>query len=542
MTALRFSLLALVALFLAGIGAILWFDPMPVSAVPEPVVSDALLASSASLGMGQLIPQLALAVPAVDPNGDGKPAVVALAAKATATLRATSTATRVPTNAPTRGPTNTPGPTRTPAPTRTPVLAVLNSCTDISSPGSYSLGGPLNSGGDCINIRSSNVILDCRGQSITGQGWNGYGIAVRNLGLLGSQRPSNIEIRGCNISGFNYGIYAESGNSLYIHDNNVSSNFPDVDQRRYGKFLGMAEGGGIRLNNAVGGRVENNTTNQQAIGIDVRQSSGVKIRGNTSSGNTAWGIDLYNTSGSEVSGNTTAGNIRYCTWGAGVVGPGCDAGGIIMQMGASNNLIANNQVGAGNGNGIFQKAHAQPCGNNNIITGNRVDGALYNSIEMGFCQGTQITGNTLTNGLDGIWMGFAINTTIKNNTIANHRNHGIIINPSHDNTIANNTLNNDSEAIYIYWEPVPASAFGWLNLNDYRTYNNTVTGNQITNNTGCGIHLKDSVNSQLTNNTLLNNGRNWWFEGNTDGNTITGNNDNSWLGSPDQMLALFFGY
>ncbi len=315
MTLWRFGLLSLIALFLAGIGAVLWFDPMPVSAVPEPVIADAIIASSASLGMGRIVPQLALAVPAVDPNGDGQPVVLALAVQATATPRPTSTIT--PTKAPTatlgptntRAPTRTPGPSRTPAPTRTPVLAGLNGCTDITDPGAYSLAGPIGSSGDCINIRSSNVTLDCRGQSITGQGWKGYGIAVRNVGLVG-QRPNNIEIRGCNVTGYQYGIYVESSTSLYIHDNNVSGNFPDVDARRYGKFLGMAEGGGIRLNNVIVGRVDNNTTNDQAIGIDVRQSQGIKARGNTASNNTAWGINYSNVSGGEISGNTTAGNIR----------------------------------------------------------------------------------------------------------------------------------------------------------------------------------------------------------------------------------------
>ncbi len=372
------------------------------------------------------------------------------------------------------------------------------------------------------------MTLDCQGLSITGGAFNGYGIAVRTVGLI-PQRTQNVEIRGCNVSGFRYGIYVEGSTGVYIHDNNASNNFTDVDGRRYGAFLGMSEGGGIRLNNSINGRVDHNTTTNNAIGIDIRGSSGIHVRNNQSSNNTAWGINLWQTGSSEVAGNTTNGNIRYCTWGAGVVGPGCDAGGIIMQYGSSGNIVTNNSVGGGNGNGIFIKAHAMPCGNNNTIANNNISGALYNSIEIGFCTGTQIVGNTITGGLDGIWMGFTVNATIKNNTIQNQSNHGIISNHSHDNLIASNTFINDNEALYLYWEPVDPGAFSWIDVSQYRSYNNNITGNNISNNSSAAVHLKNSQTNQITGNTLNNNRRNYWLEGDTSGNNITGNNVNAWL-------------
>ncbi len=540
MTALRFSLLSLIALFLTGIGGVLWFDPVPAApAPPLTTASDVLLASSASAGVGLLLPQLAVAVPGFDQGSKGPGVLVALVPSKTPAPRTAPTTqpTDTPASSSTPAPTFTRGPTRTPAPTRTPMIAVLSSCGDITQSGTFSLGTGLGSSGDCINVRSSNVVLDCKGLNITGTGFNGYGIAVRLVGLV-PQRTNKVEIRNCNVSGFRYGIYVEGSTNVYIHDNVVSGNFSDVDGRRYGNFLGMAEGGGIRLNNSIGGRVENNTTNDQAIGVDVRGSSNIKVRGNQSSNNTAWGIDLWSTSSSEVSGNTAADNIRYCTWGAGVVGAGCDAGGIIMQYGSSGNLISNNQVTGRNGNGIFIKAHAMPCGNNNVIANNTITGALYNSIEMGFCSGNQIVANTITDGLDGIWMGFSVKTTIKNNTIQNQRNHGIISNHSHDNVIANNNFINDNEALYLFWEPVNPRDFGWLNVDQYPSTNNTISGNIISNNTGSGIHLKNSTSNQITGNTFTNNGRNYWFEGDTGGNNLSGNNPNAWWLAPNLLLAL----
>jgi parallel beta-helix repeat protein len=209
-----------------------------------------------------------------------------------------------------------------------------------------------------------------------------------------------------------------------------------------------------------------------------------------------------------------------------------------MQSGSSGNLVSNNQVGSGNGNGIFVKAHAMPCGNNNVIANNTISGSLYNAVEIGFCTGNQIVGNTITDGLDGIWMGFAVNTTIKNNTIQNQRNHGIISNHSHDNLIANNTLANDHEALYFYWEQVNPSDFGWLNVDQYHSLNNTISGNIINGNNSAGIHLKNSTSNQIIGNTLSDNRRNYWFEGDTGGNNISGNSPNTWWLLPDRYLVL----
>ncbi len=563
MTAWRFVILSLLALFLVGAGTVLWLTPTPESTSEAITISDALLASSAASGIGLLLPQLVIAAPVNDssPQGGGvlialrenpTPVVVAIVITLTPTATSPARAARptiaLPTNtiALTRTPsTGTPLPTRTATTIATPTTppglsAQINGCGNITQLGNYSLATSLSSSGDCLNIRASNVTLDCGGLALNGSGFNGYGIAVRNVGFIIQQRPTNIEIRNCKVSGYRYGVFVEGSTSLYLHDNNISDNGTEVDGKRYGIFLGMAESGGIRLNNSQGARIDNNTTNDEAIGIDVRSSSGVLVRGNISSNNTAWGVNLLGATSSTVSGNTTAGNIRSCTWGAGVVGLGCDAGGIILQNGSSGNIISSNQVLGNNGNGIFIKAHGMPCGNNNTIANNTISGAMYNAVEIGFCSGNQILGNQIVGGLDGIWMGFSVNTTIRDNNIRDQRNHGIISNNSHDNTIANNTLYNDDQALYIYWEQVNPNNFWWLDTNQYRSFKNCICGNTITANSAVGIHLNNSTQNNVSNNTLDHNGHNYWIEGDTSGTTFTNNNPNniySWLGFP-LVLAL----
>jgi len=456
---------------------------------------------------------------------------------ATATRTATSTRTATPLDTPTPSRTPTPrisptpslSPTPTlsltPRPTRTATSAPINSiarCGTIDDEGTYHLTTDLTANGECITIKSSYVVLDCAGHSIRGTNYTGYGIAIRKYGLLNSQTPAYVEVRNCRVSNFFYGIFVEAGTKLVIQKNDSSNNFDDVDAvTRYGKFLGMTEGGGIRLNHTTDSQVLANTTTNQAIGIDVRYSSGIIVRGNTSSNNSAWGINLLRTTGSEVSSNTTVDNVRKCTWGAGTVGFGCDAGGIVLQDGSSGNVVANNSVLGRNGNGIFIKAHAMPCGNNNSIIGNTITSVLYNAVELSFCSGNKINNNQMRDSLDGIWLGFANNTEIKGNVIANMRNHGIISANSHSNTVSGNHIINSNEGIYFYTEEYDRKEFSFLPPGDYTSHGNCLCGNTLQNN-AIAVHLFDSTHNQVTGNTYVNNGRNILAQGRNDGNNLQG--------------------
>lgn len=419
-------------------------------------------------------------------------------------------------------------PTLIPSPTPTPDPRItLSSCGTISTPGQYLLTASLSAAtvNDCLTVQASQVILDCGGYALEGVAFNGYGIAIRPFGLLKQETPTDVEIRNCRVSKFHFGIYAAAGTRLSIHDNDSSGNYDDVDAgSRYGKFLGMTEGGGIRLDRVSDSQVIANTTLGQAIGIDVRESSRVVVRGNTSSGNSAWGISLIRTQDSEVSYNTTADNIRQCTWGAGVIGLGCDAGGIVLQDGSNRNVVWNNRVTGKNGNGIFIKAHAFPCGSDNSIIGNTVVGALYNSVELGFCSGNKINGNTFRDGLDAIWLGYAQNTEIKDNTIVNMKNHGIISSNSHNNTISGNHIVNSNVGLYVFSESYDRNLFSWLPPGDYTAHDNCLCSNHFESNS-VAIQLKDAWNNQVTNNDLRGNARGLVTAGKTNDNNTQGNLD-----------------
>jgi len=66
-----------------------------------------------------------------------------------------------------------------------------------------------------IIINSSNVIFDCNGSTITGNG-SGYGIYIENF--------NNVTIKNCNIKNYTYGIYLNNSNDALLENNNLKYN------------------------------------------------------------------------------------------------------------------------------------------------------------------------------------------------------------------------------------------------------------------------------------------------------------------------------
>lgn len=459
-----------------------------------------------------------------------RPATPTIPVSPSATLLAALAPTSAMTATPTRLPTATPSPLPTASPTPSVTPTMLGGCAEIWQSGFYKMYADVKTSlkrFDCMIVQASDVVIDCDGHTIEGLNKQGHGFWIRKYGFPFLQTPNNIEIRNCKVTNARDGVFAEAGTNLYIHDNDFSNNFDDTNKDRFGIFLGMTEGGGIRLDNVVGARIERNTVNNSAIGIDVRHSESVVIRNNTAVNNSAWGINLLNTIKSEVSNNTLKDNVRWCTWGSGVVDRGCDAAAIILQDGASNNLVKGNNITGQNANGIFIKAHGVRCGDYNRIEGNKIIDAVYNAVEFSFCQGNQVIGNEISGSFDGVWFGFSANTEVRDNIIRNMRNHGIISYNSRDSIVTGNQVINAREGIYFFWDDEykkDPKRFYFLTPtpDSFASRNNLIEGNTLRDNAVAGIRLTNSVQNRIQNNTFVNNGRNVWVEGKTDGNVIAG--------------------
>jgi parallel beta-helix repeat protein len=262
--------------------------------------------------------------------------------------------------------------------------------------------------------------------------------------------------------------------------------------------------------------------NGNSTGVFIRNQNGVTVR-NMKIRNHFRGIwlltDVYIeeiTGNHIVSGNNIANNYL----------------GIIISY-SSNNVLRNNQL---NGNTRSIYVTYSPLGQdissfvNDIDTSNTVDGKpVYYWVnqqnkavppDAGYvglisCTNIQVQNLNLTGNSQGVLLVSTTYSTITKNNITNNSGYGIHLHKSSNNYISENIItNNDNNGIYLY-----------------QSSNNIFSENTITANNQDGVHLLDSSHNSITGNTIrLNNeGVHIYSGGSTNnsivGNTITENNE-----------------
>lgn len=405
-------------------------------------------------------------------------------------------------------------------------LIPIDSCRDITAPGSYQLVTDLKPFWHCLTIAASYVTLDCDGKSIQGRDFVGSGIVVERFGPNSAISPENITIRNCRISRHQYGIFVEGARNVHIVHNDLSHNFDDTGGTYSGPWMGTMEGGGLRMNQTQDSVIEDNISNYGSNGIDIRDSQRAIVRNNTTTLNTGFGILLSNTNHSQVVGNRVIDNTRWCsiTDGEfkGFIVQGCDTAGILLQDGASSNVVANNIIQGQNGDGIFIRAHGgMRCGDGNEVVNNQISGALWNSVEAGFCTGLKVAGNQIAGSKIGVWVSFMDKVQILNNTFAGMEQYGVAIKNSHHAVITGNTFRDSPEGVYFFWDPNNTVVLH-KPFDTYTSYGNTVTGNSFYAMRVAAIHLKDSTRNRVAQNVFDHVTAVYWNEGNTAGNVLAG--------------------
>jgi parallel beta-helix repeat protein len=147
--------------------------------------------------------------------------------------------------------------------------------------------------------------------------------------------------------------------------------------------------------------------------------------------------------------------------------------------------------------------------NNNIISGNIVQGSGSYGIRISSSSNNTVTGNIVQgNGSYGIYLDSSSNNnTVAGNTVQGNGSYGIRIYSSNNNTVVGNTVQgNDDRGIVLHY-----------------SNNNTVTGNTVQGNNYYGIHLNASNNNTVVGNTVQGNSFHGIYIYYSNNNTVVGN-------------------
>ena len=154
---------------------------------------------------------------------------------------------------------------------------------------------------------------------------------------------------------------------------------------------------------------------------------------------------------------------------------------------------------------------------NCIISNNIVENCGWSGIYLYGSDNNSLTNNTANNNGYGIYLYLSSNNTLTDNTANNNGDDGIYLaHSSSNNTLTDNTANGNGRYDY-------PDAGIYLSGS-----NNTLTGNTANNNRDDGIHLDDSSSNTLTGNTANNNSDHGiHFDGSSSSNMLTSNTANN---------------
>ena len=300
------------------------------------------------------------------------------------------------------------------------------------------LTGNLTSSETCITIGENNIILDCQGHTITGEG-EGYGIEMHS--------KNNVIIKNCIIENFATGIYIDPSYNNTLLNNIV-------------RFNGMD---GIYLQNSHNNTMINITAyNNTKDGIHLHQSTNNSLKDITNYDNMRHGIHLEQSSSnnslvdvnclnnSEIGiyfSSSQSNEINRGEMGDNNLINSWNNAGIKLSSSSNNNITGvymyNNKkyavtmVSSSNNNKLIENNIDDNCGGESGVYIDHSDNILFQN-------------NNVTNGTgDGIQMYYSNNSRILNNNIANNTNGALIIYNSHNTNVSDNNIISNNYGIAV---------------------------------------------------------------------------------------------
>ncbi len=243
-----------------------------------------------------------------------------------------------------------------------------------------------------VIITADKIVFDCNGSTFIGDG-TGVGILI--------QRRNSVTVRNCRVRNFDIGLYAESGNQFVFERNDLSGNY--VDDNYPIEDLKPLPHGGMILNGVQTSRIQSNAANGNIAGIQVLNSTDIKLLNNSTSRNRGWGIYLYGTTASSIFTNTAEYNNRNCWSGK---DSGCGSAGVVLTEKSDRNKVAWNTL-TYNGDGIYQGNTPSAASNDNEIYNNLFAHNVANGIEATFSFRNHIHHNSFASDNYGGWFGYS---------------------------------------------------------------------------------------------------------------------------------------
>jgi len=328
----------------------------------------------------------------------------------------------------------------------------------------------------------------------------------------------NAEVKYCNIS------YADTGIGLYSSNNTIANN--TISYCRNSIRIGpssnniithnniLNNGGGIHVQDSSNNIITHNNIMNNEIGIHLLESSNITITNNNFVNNGIWFrgniLRHYNSHTIPINNIVNGKPVYYYRDTSGISLNGILIGELILancsDIDVNNLQINNTNVG-------IQVAYSTniSISNNNLSSNNDFGISLYSS------SNNKIINNKISKNDCDIQIRQSSNSNIiANNTISLSNHYGIGVGySSHNNLIENNYIVSNN------WSSIVLGLY----TND-NTSNNTVTGNNISNNI-CGIFIGQlfmviPVNNTITGNYISSNFYGIYIYIDTD-NKITGN-------------------
>ena len=351
---------------------------------------------------------------------------------------------------------------------------------------------------------------------------------MKNLYAIYLYDCSHCKISENNIIGNNYGTRGiwltncsnctVSNNIIRVHWDSITIRAESVNNKIDGNYLyGFNESlSGIDIssdsNNTI---ISNNAISNCGDGIDVHLSDRTIITDNKFINNTGFGITFFVSSNSTISRNKITSN---------------DKG---IESSCSDDVIISDNIITDNG----QYGISLSQGKNIVVSHNIVDnnpcGIAFCYVENSVCANNTIT-NSSESGIDIMDSGtIAGNNLISYNNV-NNCYCGIVLDHSWGNAYKNNIVNCNEFGILLYGEAyfnvitqneVRKNGFGvvlygFIQGKTYAPLNNWVVGNNISENTDCGVYatVLTRLNQIYYNNLMDNyqnaydNGTNIWYK------------------------------